>query len=779
MALVAAGALLPPVLFLTSGHTLVWRDTAALFEPLRGFIEEALRDFRLPLWNPHEALGIPLFAQMIHGVLHPVSLLGAFLAPQAGMDFYIVVHVVLGALGAAVLARTLGTSRGAAAVAGMGYALSGYILGMSAVIQYLTAGATAPWAMAAMRAAGVGQAQGAVAAALTLAMLHFAGDPQWTIVAVLLGAGLAFEGGRWHGLARAVVAAAVGTALAGVQLVPAWAYVQETVRAGGLSAVDRAQWALAPARLVELVAPGFFGGRPGISIVSPVFQWLGGQTARGLYIPFVPSVFAGAGLLTLATVGVLASRTARVLGIATLFFLWQALGSNAGAEQMLHAVPIWGSFRYAEKLVGPLTLCLTILAAFGSDRLASRPSLRWAALMALGGIFCVALAILLAAWSGVEGFFHGDLVRAAVSQARPRLVIGLVHAGLGLAFLSGLLAIASRRPAFLRWFPAMAAGLIFLQSAAASPFALHAGVRGIREEAPLRGIRSSGPVTRIVTPLEDAPYRSPVVLDEADQETAALSRMGVAPFAVPARIDHVNTYTGIAPGRLKRLFRRFGPELWTALRRFGLTHVVVKEPTSPAELKDARTAIQDGRLVRRDAPWGFTVWEVPHRSWAVFAERAVPAPGEGEALERLFEGERHGDPAVILEGPGPQRLAPGRVLAVERRTGSAQVEAESEGDGLLVVNDAFWPGWTATIDDRPVPIWRADVLVRAVPWPAGRHVLEMRYEPHELRVGKWLSAAGAFAVVLLWGIPGWMRARGGGQELGQPSGPTPRFRGRM
>ncbi len=149
MALIAAGVLLPPVLVLISGHTLVWRDTANLFEPLRGFIVEALRDFRLPLWNPHEALGIPLFAQMIHGILHPVSLLGALLAPRAGMDLYIVVHVVLAALGAAVLAQSLDTSRGAAAVAGMGYGLSGYILGMSAVVQYLTAGATAPWALAA------------------------------------------------------------------------------------------------------------------------------------------------------------------------------------------------------------------------------------------------------------------------------------------------------------------------------------------------------------------------------------------------------------------------------------------------------------------------------------------------------------------------------------------------------------------------------------------------------------------------------------------------------
>ncbi len=759
--LVAAGAFLPPVLILASGHTLVWRDSANLFEPLRGFIVDALRDFRLPLWNPHEALGIPLFAQMMHGVLHPVSLLGALFAPQAGMNFYIVIYVVLAALGAAVLARTLGTSRGAAAVAGVGYGLSGYVLGMSAVVQYLTAGATAPWTLVGMRAAGEGRPRGIVAAALTVTALHFAGDPQWTIMAMLLGAALALDAGRWRGLVRAAIGTAVGTALAGVQLVPAWAYVQETVRAGGLSPVDRAQWALAPARLVEMVAPGLFGGQPGVAVVSPVFQWLGGETARGLYIPFVPSVFIGAGLLALAAAGAMVSRPARVLGVGVVVSLWLALGTHAGAEQMLHTVPIWGSFRYAEKLVGPLTLCLAILAAFGSDRLASRPSVRWALLAAAAGLLCIALAAVLAAWRGVEGLFDGELARAAVPLARLRLAIGLVHAGLGLTLLPALLVAASRQPAFLRRFPAAAAAFVVLQSAAASPFALRVGTRGVREQAPLSGIRSPGPITRIVTPLEDPPYQSPLRLDEADRETAALSRMGVAPFAVPVRIDHVNTYTGIAPGRLRLLFRRFGPELWAGLRRFGLTHVVVKDPTDLAELEDARAAIQGGRLIRKDGAWGFTVWEVPRRPWAAFAARALSAKSEGEALQRVFDGERRGDPTVILEGPAPERLAPGRILAVERRAESARVEAESEGDGVLVVNDAFWPGWTAAIDGRPVPVWRADFLVRAVPWPAGRHVLEMRYEPAELRAGLRLSAAGALAVVLLWGMSGWARSRGG------------------
>ena len=123
--LIAAGSIMPGLYLLANGYTLVWRDTSKLFQPIRPLITEALRNFQLPLWNPHEALGIPLFAQMMHGVLHPVSVLAAFLFPNATLDIHILIYTALAAVGSALLARTLGVSPGACAVAGLAYGLSG------------------------------------------------------------------------------------------------------------------------------------------------------------------------------------------------------------------------------------------------------------------------------------------------------------------------------------------------------------------------------------------------------------------------------------------------------------------------------------------------------------------------------------------------------------------------------------------------------------------------------------------------------------------------------
>ncbi len=123
----------------------------------------------------------------------------------------------------------------------------------------------------------------------------------------------------------------------------------------------------------------------------------------------------------------------------------------------------------------------------------------------------------------------------------------------------------------------------------------------------------------------------------------------------------------------------------------------------------------------------------------------MPAPSEGQAYRRLADILASGGPEVVLEGPFPSRLSSGRVLAMERHAEWLRIEAEAEGEALLVVNDAYWPGWKATIDGRSVAILPADALVRAVTWPAGRHVLEMRYDPGEVRAGLLVTAAGALA----------------------------------
>jgi hypothetical protein len=759
---IAAGALLPALLILLSGHTLVWRDTSKLFQPVRTLVVEALRNFQLPLWNPHEALGIPLFAQMMHSVLHPVSLIGAILFPHAGMDVFILIYIMLAALGSALLARVLGASWGSAAVTGLGYGLSGYLLGMDSIIQYQCAAATAPWALIGLRMAGERRRFGIVAAAAAVAALHFAGDPQWTTIAVLLGTALAIDAGGMKGLRNATIGVAIGTALAGIQLIPTMTYLRETVRATGLDSLDRLQWALSPWRIIEFIAPGFFGSSGAGLEKWPVFMWLGGQIRTGFEMPFVPSVYVGASVFVLAAAGLSHSRATRIVGISSLILLWLALGTNAGAEQLTHLIPVWGKFRYSEKFVGSLTLCLTVLAAFGAERLAKQPTRFWVVVAGGAGLAALASALFLTNWRGFDSSFTGTVARAAAPVARHNLTIGLVHAGLTLLAFACLVVVALRRPQLRIYFPLAVAALVFLQLSVAAPFAMHSGDRAVRDDHPLAQIAGIGEPPRVLTPIEKN-YLYPEGIDQLDGQIGAQSHLGAPAYNVPSRIDQFNTYTGLRPWRFDKLIRtfndQFGFDSVIALRLFATTHAIIKDPYFPDEMQVAKAASQDGVKVLDNREWGFTGWKVPHRPWAIFAEKVATASNEKDALATLVKTLAREESTVVLEGaPQPKALGAGQVLEIVRNSNWLRIDATSPSDGILVVNDSYWPGWRATIDGHAVPIWRADYLVRAVAWPAGRHILEMRYDPPEVRIGWFISLIGALALAALSAFE-WRRKR--------------------
>ncbi len=62
-----------------------------------------------------------------------------------------------------------------------------------------------------------------------------------------------------------------------------------------------------------------------------------------------------------------------------------------------------------------------------------------------------------------------------------------------------------------------------------------------------------------------------------------------------------------------------------------------------------------------------------------------------------------------------------------------------------MLTDAYYPGWVATLDGRPTPILRADIMFRAVELPEGIHTVEFRFEPRPVTIGLWVSG-------LAWGI---------------------------
>ena len=68
-----------------------------------------------------------------------------------------------------------------------------------------------------------------------------------------------------------------------------------------------------------------------------------------------------------------------------------------------------------------------------------------------------------------------------------------------------------------------------------------------------------------------------------------------------------------------------------------------------------------------------------------------------------------------------------------------KLRSQSDYDGILVLTDVFYPGWSATVDGNSTEIFKANGLVRAVFVPAGDHSIEFEYLPDSFNLGIMIS----------------------------------------
>jgi hypothetical protein len=736
--ILALAALAPLAVHWVRGRTVAWWDAQSVWSQERWIVDEALRAFRLPLWNPYKGGGMPLLADAISGALHPVSILTAWLGTGRSVDVVIGAHVICAALGAALLARELGAGRPGAALAALAYATSGYVLSMTGNVPYLSGAGSLPLCVAGLlrfaRAPGPGSLSLGAGGAAVLAL---SGEAQALMVGGALAFALSWEAGGWRGALRAVAAGGVGLLLAGAQLVPSLAHLPRSDRAEGMWTSAPMVWALAPWRLPELLLPGLCAGPN--PAVDRVFGGLAGpeRWPEGFPpAPFAASVFVGLVPLSLALAGARDARRGKLLAILALGLLWVALGGTLGADAVLREVPIWRAFRFPEKLVGPLTLVLAALAGLGLDAVVGRRIPGW---QVLAGAAALAIAAI-----GAGQLAGSRLGPEVATMAGARVLRGAWHVVAGLVALAAWILARERLPAqvgsialvVLAW-----GGMV-----AAAPAALHPGDPAARLRSPGPALHPEGGRPRILTPYRTVRTLPDAEQDQFDQFGRWDASLGYPSYHVASRLDSLSEISAMIPRRLA-LLKQLGARWPVVARRYALTHVILDEPLNAAQRTMRDLATRGATRLSRER--GREIWAVPHREWASFAPDLRIVKSEEDALLGLGQAFFEGSEAVVIEAERALGVAPGRVLSAERGLESLRIEAESDAPATLVVADAYWPGWEATLDGAPVSVFPADVLVRAVAWPAGRHVLEMRYRPPEVVLGALASALG-IAALAVW-----------------------------
>lgn len=162
------------------------------------------------------------------------------------------------------------------------------------------------------------------------------------------------------------------------------------------------------------------------------------------------------------------------------------------------------------------------------------------------------------------------------------------------------------------------------------------------------------------------------------------------------------------------------------------------------DMRRAERAARTERLLYRTFDGGLPLWEgTPHGDYPL-RQRAMIETDNADFRARWSRNDPLDDSpsAVAFESIEPQRV---------------RLQVETDRAGLLVLADAYYPGWSATVDGAEVPIWRANRAQRGVEVPAGTHEIEFTYRSRPFEWGAGISIVATLALVIFVGAIRFVR----------------------
>jgi len=717
-------------------------DIQHYHDPVTHELARAWAEGRIPLWTDHVYCGFPFFADPQTAAWYPATPLIVALGPHAGYILFLFLHSLLAAVGMLALVRAHGGAWPAAWAAGLVVALCGYLAHETQHPGYFAIHTWMPaWLWATHAILVRPTARRAIVAALIMAAMVFTGALHVATGGVIVFAayvvGCTIDVLRDRGLAAALRglgtalgAQALGLALAAVVLLPTLAHIPQSVRALAMTPELAATGSVHPWQVV-----GLFVSAAAARLASATDLDFGGA-----------SFYVGALTLPLALVGLGAlrgaSRVALAAAVTTVTLL--AMGRYGPLYPVLAdrfpglVVHLLGIGR----AIGAGCVLIALLAGLGIHRLgegAPRASRTFAALLAASLVAHVAL---LATAPAIEPATVGSAVVVAAGLALWVLARGrplLLRPALGVLVAVDLLALGAL-DRVLETYPASAhvARSAGVREALAE---IAGGTFGTRDGRVL--LAGLGPRNLpVFYDLDGAGGYNPFVLlryvDFASlvNDGGPLPREPLDRFVLNYQPNRINSLASAASVRFLISYLSL-PHVEAGLRF--LKRYEPREPDAlPANLYENPAALPRAYLAYRT-----------RRAAGVSDFAALLGRGFDARATTVVEGD-----AAPLDGPAEIRP----VEVIRERPERLRLDVEAEWPAVLVVADAWYPGWHAWVDGAETPVLPVNALFRGVALGPGRHRVEMRFVPWTFRVGATTSIVAACAILIL--AAPWPRRHG-------------------
>ena len=658
---------------------------------------------RAPLWDPYNWGGQPLVGRMEPGAAYPLNwILFAWPLDDDGrlswkvLDWYFVLIHLVGVLGCYWLCRDLKRSRAASVVAGVIFGLGGYV-GTIGWPQKVNSAVWTPFVLLFFLRAIRGRrplASSSLSGGF-LGMALLGGHIQVPAILGLTMAGLwvyhlfRSAGTRWRVLAQCLVFTAGVLLVGALQILPAVEYGMHAVR-----------WVGAPAPVgwgdtVPFTVHQEFSLHP-VQLLGVVFSHWFHDTNQ----------FIGLVALSMAAIGVSVYWRVKAVRMTTAVALGGLLFAMAGSVN-LYGV-LYSILPLLDKARTPVTgihlfhFGVAVAAAYGTDaclgmRLRGLPVVGHAVrfLVALGVLLGLIVVAFLTVRPQAEREYDGLLIGAVVALLLAMLLRGWRNGKV------------SQRTA-----PVLLVLLLMVELGNSTGFDFKHWSQGGEL------LRNPKKFEDVAAMIRSSPGPVRVETDNS---------IFVFNFGELFGIDQLNGHSGLTSN-----VYRLGADYGRFRDLYGASLYVGRQPSREGEVEVYSRP--DGVKIYRDPNVMPRVWTVHN------LVRLEEKADIGESLRKTdFRRE-----AFLCQTPPELEQCGGHDQAVLSLRGTATVtmSAEMRCKGMVVLADTYYPGWKATVDGNPVPIYELYGAIRGVVVGSGRHVIRMVYRPWTVILGAVLTGLG-------------------------------------
>jgi len=717
------------LLWLPENQAIAGNDLQHMFLQWWRFAVESLREGELPLWNPFLFSGVPFLANPQPALLYPPVWLLLVLpaAKVAGLLFAL--HIWLAGLGMYGWLRSESADKAGALFGAVVYAFCGYFAvrifaGHIGVVMTLAWTPMLLWAL--HLALKRDRWTAAILGGLLVALAFLAGHTASLLYVMLVfgayalyKAWLAWQRtGELLAGARPLLLGGLmllsGLGIAAIQLLPALELVQSSVRQDTSYSFAAGQsWP--PGYLLTLFVPNFFG-EPGRT----------GYWGDGVYEEMIFYV----GVLTIVLILALAFRRRSRHRLAPFLLavggvgLFLALGQYGILHRLAYNfMPLFKATRAPARAGFLLSFSAAALGGLLITTLRQEPDrARWDLRAWVRGPvpwFGVALATFVI----LAGFVVFALQRDTSPDVGRLWHVANNVALFLLFFLLTLVLLRAwqDRRIGARWGALFAICLVLLD--------LWGFWRTVIQPVPVE---------------ESAYWR--IVSDVIEDEEGRVLPWGLGIFEHNKGMAwDVENVFGYDPLELERYHTFTTAVADPRARAYDLLHT--RYLVATAEMDFPEEAGAPNLLDQRDGIW---VYERPTALPAAWLVHQVEVLEPQLLLDRINDADFDPQVVALLEKrPACDLTEPDQPDSVRfYRAGNNRVELDVDAGGgaLLVLSEPYYPGWRATVDGAPAPVFETDYVLRGVCIPPGRHQVVFSFSPSSLRTGAWVSLASLLIV---------------------------------